>query len=476
MTVHVVTGDDHVCRITLDRPEANALSIEMRDTIVDAVRGGRVDPNVRALLITGTADAFCAGMDLSASTVSQAGGEGFDTRSTSEALRVGVQSFVQELWELDKPTVAAVNGVASGRRPPRSRVRLRAGARAHPLHLVVRQVGARRRRRWGLPAPPARRSSSRQGDGDARRRCIGAEAVTRASRTAASEPASSRPRPTSSPARLAADRRARSGFRSDCSTPASRPISCTLSTSRAHISRSRRRLPISSRAWSRSRNVATPASPGGSHRRWRAVRFHGSRPLRRIDAVPQPRLAELDLDLPCDDVALSAAAGLAPGRVAGVRVPSTGGSSNRWRAGTQTRMGAPTELVTRRWVNFGRSGAGWIWGGEAVAVTEGGRANPRQLLLDDSTAAVDRTTADRARLRSRAASRAVPLVGLQLTHSGRWAHDRPRTAFAHRALDERAGIDDPDAVLDRRRDRRDRRGVRLAPHRSRRTRASTSST
>ncbi len=115
MTVHVVTGDDHVCRITLDRPEAkNALSIEMRDTIVAAVRSARADSNVRALLITGTADAFCSGMDLSASTVSRAGGEGFNTRSTSEALRVGVQSFVQELWELDKPTVAAVNGVAVG--------------------------------------------------------------------------------------------------------------------------------------------------------------------------------------------------------------------------------------------------------------------------------------------------------------------------------------------------------------------------
>ena len=115
MTVHVGTGDDHVCRITLDRPEAkNALSIEMRDTIVDAVRAARADADVRALLITGTADSFCAGMDLSASTVSRAGGEGFDTRSTSEALRIGVQSFVRELWELDKPTVAAVNGVAVG--------------------------------------------------------------------------------------------------------------------------------------------------------------------------------------------------------------------------------------------------------------------------------------------------------------------------------------------------------------------------
>jgi 2-(1,2-epoxy-1,2-dihydrophenyl)acetyl-CoA isomerase len=113
--IRVETGADHVCRITLDRPEAkNALTIEMRDQIVDAVRAGRADPDVRALLITGSGDAFCAGMDLSASTVAQAGGEGFATRSTSEALRVGVQSFIRELWELDKPTVAAVNGVAVG--------------------------------------------------------------------------------------------------------------------------------------------------------------------------------------------------------------------------------------------------------------------------------------------------------------------------------------------------------------------------
>jgi len=113
--IRVETGPDHVCRITLARPEAkNALTIEMRDQIVDAVRAGRADPDVRALLITGTGDAFCAGMDLSASTVAQAGGEGFATRSTSEALRVGVQTFIRELWELDKPTIAAVNGVAVG--------------------------------------------------------------------------------------------------------------------------------------------------------------------------------------------------------------------------------------------------------------------------------------------------------------------------------------------------------------------------
>ena len=113
--LRVETGADHVCRVTLERPEAkNALTVEMRDQLVEAVGAARADDDVRALLITGSGDAFCAGMDLGASTVAQAGREGFDTRATAEALRIGVQAFIRELWELDKPTVAAVNGVAVG--------------------------------------------------------------------------------------------------------------------------------------------------------------------------------------------------------------------------------------------------------------------------------------------------------------------------------------------------------------------------
>jgi 2-(1,2-epoxy-1,2-dihydrophenyl)acetyl-CoA isomerase len=111
----VERDDSGVGRIVLDRPEArNALTVEMRDGITDAVREFRADPEVRVVLITGAGDAFCAGMDLSASTVAQAGRPGFATRSVSEALRAGVQTFIRELWELDKPTVAAVNGAAVG--------------------------------------------------------------------------------------------------------------------------------------------------------------------------------------------------------------------------------------------------------------------------------------------------------------------------------------------------------------------------
>jgi 2-(1,2-epoxy-1,2-dihydrophenyl)acetyl-CoA isomerase len=113
--LRVEDGPDGVRRITLDRPDAaNALSGEMRDGLVDAVRSARTDGAVRALLVTGVGTAFCSGMDLRESTVTSAGTSGFDPRSTSEALRTGVQTFVRELWELDKPTIAAVNGIAVG--------------------------------------------------------------------------------------------------------------------------------------------------------------------------------------------------------------------------------------------------------------------------------------------------------------------------------------------------------------------------
>jgi 2-(1,2-epoxy-1,2-dihydrophenyl)acetyl-CoA isomerase len=113
--LRVERGDNGIGRIVLERPDArNALTIEMRDGIVEAVRDFRADPKIRVVVLTGSGDAFCAGMDLSASTVAQAGKPGFTTRSTSEALRAGVQTFIRELWELDKPTIAAVNGTAVG--------------------------------------------------------------------------------------------------------------------------------------------------------------------------------------------------------------------------------------------------------------------------------------------------------------------------------------------------------------------------
>src|SRR5262245_26062628 len=52
-----------------------------------------------------------------------------------------------------------------------------------------------------------------------------------------------------------------------------------------------------------------------------------------------------------------------------------------------TDEGRPSDLTRRRWQRFGQSGAALIWGGEAVAVRQDGRANPQQLLLTPANAA-----------------------------------------------------------------------------------------
>jgi NADPH2 dehydrogenase len=112
-----------------------------------------------------------------------------------------------------------------------------------------------------------------------------------------------------------------------------------------------------------------------------------------------------------------------------------------------TREGEPTDLTTRRWRNFGRSGAKLIWGGEAVAVRHEGRANPNQLMLTAATlpsiARLREQLVDAHRERFGADADADLFVGLQLTHSGRFAkpnlHERPEplAAVANPVLDAR---------------------------------------
>jgi 2,4-dienoyl-CoA reductase-like NADH-dependent reductase (Old Yellow Enzyme family) len=112
-----------------------------------------------------------------------------------------------------------------------------------------------------------------------------------------------------------------------------------------------------------------------------------------------------------------------------------------------TTDGEPSALTVRRWRNFGRSGAKLIWGGEAVAVCDDGRANPNQLVLVDATkeALADLREALVSEHVERFGPRAADdlYVGLQLTHSGRFARphekDRPEplAAYHHPVLDSR---------------------------------------
>ena len=102
-----------------------------------------------------------------------------------------------------------------------------------------------------------------------------------------------------------------------------------------------------------------------------------------------------------------------------------------------TEDGRPSELTFRRWRHFGESGAKLIWGGEAVAVSHDGRANPNQLLIERPHPA--RSTALRRRLvvgapRNGSARADDLLVGLQLTHSGRFARPNDKKRLEPRIL------------------------------------------
>ncbi len=107
-----------------------------------------------------------------------------------------------------------------------------------------------------------------------------------------------------------------------------------------------------------------------------------------------------------------------------------------------TPDGQPDELVLRRYQRFGAGGAKLIWG-EAAAVVEEGRANPRQLLVAEHTAAGLAQLLDVCRRAHREAcgDDGDLVIGLQLTHSGRYSYRRPLLAVHDPVLDPRTVVD-----------------------------------
>jgi NADPH2 dehydrogenase len=88
--------------------------------------------------------------------------------------------------------------------------------------------------------------------------------------------------------------------------------------------------------------------------------------------------------------------------------------------------GTPGELTFRRYRRFGDGGAKMIWG-EACAVTEAGRANPRQIWLNETNASLFAKMVEETRAAHRQANSndSDLLFGLQLTHSGRYSYRTP---------------------------------------------------
>lgn len=101
-----------------------------------------------------------------------------------------------------------------------------------------------------------------------------------------------------------------------------------------------------------------------------------------------------------------------------------------------TLDGRPDELTFRRYVRFGAGGAKLLWG-EATAISDEARMNPRQLWLHEGSASdIERMLADcRQAHRDAGFNASDLLLGLQLTHSGRYGYRRPLLATRCPLLD-----------------------------------------
>ncbi len=102
---------DGIATLTLNRPERlNAYTPQMRREIAHAFGCCDEDDAVRAVVVTGAGRAFCAGADLSAGTAM------FDHRDDPAYLErlAAERAAAVRPWEMRKPVIAAINGVAVG--------------------------------------------------------------------------------------------------------------------------------------------------------------------------------------------------------------------------------------------------------------------------------------------------------------------------------------------------------------------------
>jgi 2-(1,2-epoxy-1,2-dihydrophenyl)acetyl-CoA isomerase len=100
--------ENGLATISLNRPQSlNAFVPQMNQELLDALKDGERDQDVRCLMITGAGRAFCAGQDLKGRTPEQKG-------SLGASLREKYNPMIRQIRQMEKIVIAAVNGVAAG--------------------------------------------------------------------------------------------------------------------------------------------------------------------------------------------------------------------------------------------------------------------------------------------------------------------------------------------------------------------------
>ena len=104
-TLIIDVADNGVVTVTMNRPEKkNAANAVMWDELRDTWNELAVDPEVRAVIMTGAGDAFCSGADL-----------GGQDRDRHQLISMNlIHQTVEALYSIMVPVIAKVNGVAAG--------------------------------------------------------------------------------------------------------------------------------------------------------------------------------------------------------------------------------------------------------------------------------------------------------------------------------------------------------------------------
>jgi 2-(1,2-epoxy-1,2-dihydrophenyl)acetyl-CoA isomerase len=108
----ILEKDGPIAILTLNRPDKmNAINAEMRELFPRALQEVQEDDNLRALIITGAGRGFCSGADVAAQAARAAGQQVATSRKTILAL---VGNLILAFEKINKPIIAAVNGIAAG--------------------------------------------------------------------------------------------------------------------------------------------------------------------------------------------------------------------------------------------------------------------------------------------------------------------------------------------------------------------------
>jgi 2-(1,2-epoxy-1,2-dihydrophenyl)acetyl-CoA isomerase len=111
--------EDGVLWITLNRPDAgNAMTVAMRNQIIEWLEHASIDASVRAVVLTGRGEkGFCTGADLREARPPlerPAGAPDMIVGDAARTIQRGFQRLIASILDCEKPVIAGVNGTAAG--------------------------------------------------------------------------------------------------------------------------------------------------------------------------------------------------------------------------------------------------------------------------------------------------------------------------------------------------------------------------